>query len=346
MYQESAVLKNLAILQRLTKGEAKLEDIAKSAGYRPKPTERSLRLLASQGLVEEKNGIYRLREGVPTTKVSAALELVMPWADFQTESFYEIARFAARTILTQSWSAANVRDVLLYGSTLRSGDALERRKPRDIDFVILHCGNELAEFEESKYDQEYADEPAEPRQDIHDLPSTDPRTRRLNAFNSLLRLGYAEGEDIGNRAVKLIGDRIASLEAGSLSEAEVKSWQNTLRERMDELGAYIDVNGVSNVFDVHVMHTGLLGDEEEVERAAERLYRGAGFEGFEGVERARENTREHYAKQRAQAVKSCVDPTFWHRVFSEGRLYTLATDDFTKTIEDKYPGALKLFEGK
>lgn len=276
------------------------------AGYRPAPTVRALQQLVAQGIVRQDDGKYELGND-QLGEVLAALRVVNPWLQAQTESFYEIARDAAKIILTNSWAEARVEDVLLYGSTLRS------ESPRDIDLVIFHRGgHKLAEFEKSEYAAEAGK--AIDAQPIPDLPSDDVTTTRLDSYRTLSKLGYKIGLD--DNVVRLIGDRIATLDAGSVSEEGVASalriWEPELTEFT--IGARLDIHGIAHIFDVHVMHTGLLDQSGS------------------------------YTPYRDEAIHSCRDPTFWHRVLSEGRLYDRTTHDFSLGIEDKYPGALKLFE--
>ncbi|MBI2549021.1 hypothetical protein HYW21_06755 [Candidatus Woesearchaeota archaeon] len=298
MYQESIVLRNLAVLKRLTKSDASLDEIASSAGYRARPVERSLRLLSQQGLVEQIDGVYRFCGDA--SQVGIALQLIDPWLNSANESFYEIARDTAAILHGKSWANARLEGVLLYGSTLRSD------KPRDIDLVILHSGSKLIEFTPSRYADEGTKE-------IYDVEPDHPSTRRLDAWSTLSTLGYRgkSDYDIKNRAVRFVGERIESLDAGSVPEERVQSFMSSRECPEADVAAYLDIYGVSNVFDVHVLHTGLLGDQG--------------------------------AEQRSRAIASCNDPTFWHRVLSEGKLYDPKVHDFTLTIEEKYPGALQLF---
>lgn len=199
----------------------------------------------------------------------------------------------------KSWPAVGVKDVLLYGSTLTEND------PRDIDLVIFHNGRELAEFESPRY-------AAEGTKEVYDAPMTDLTSRRLDSFQKLLLLGYQS--NILQRVARLVGERIERLDAGSESEARVKQSTKYHGCSEEETAAYLDLHGVNNVFDIHVLHTGLLGSESRFETA------------------------------RKTAISSCRDPQFWHRVLSKGQLYNHRTDDFTLTVEDKYPGALELFQ--
>ncbi|MFH0837164.1 MAG: hypothetical protein V1870_03475 [Candidatus Aenigmatarchaeota archaeon] len=329
MYQETMVLRNLAVLGELVKGPSTSGAIANATNYRKSPVERSLGQLIEQGYVEKTNGTYILK--TDSTKVHAALELVTPWLDPKTEAFYEIARSVAKIILTRSWSGASIRDVLLYGDVLKN----ENSRNRDIDMVILHAGNKLEEFQRPEYT---AEEPE--GETLYDISPTDSRTRRLPAFSILLQLGYKDNRK--ENVARAVGQRIEQLDAGTLSEQTIKSWLSCRDINEQNIGDYLDINGTSNVFDLHVMHTGLLGDRKaaEDENGWYKQYGEARFL------TAVDENMERYSFRRKEAMQSCRDPTFWHRVLSEGRLFDHETDDFTLTIEDKYPGALELFEVK
>ncbi|GEM_PF-4601947 len=310
MYHESMVVRTLAVLRAVNNGATSLEDIAEAAGYRVGPVQRSLTQLQEQGLLAQGAGQYsialeREREIVTT------LAMTEKWIIDQKESFYEIAKAAAQIILTKSWQRVGVQDVLLYGSTLRND-----RTPRDIDLVILHSGSRLAEYDPPQYATEGA-------KNIPDVAVGDPETTRRNVFDILFRLGHREEEARTNSAVRLIGDRIEYLHVGSIPQEEIDRTLSFRDISEKDVGAYIDLHGISNIFDVHVMHTGLLGD----------------------LRGARENfAKIYYASARKTAIESCKDRTFWHRVLSEGRLYDIGAADFSRTVEDKYPGVLELFK--
>lgn len=329
MFQESIVLRNLAVLKQLTDGVSSLESIAESAGYRPRLVERSLRALSHQGLVQEEDGQYKLVGD--DTLVSSALELINPWLNFQNESFYEIARDTAAIIHHKSYSEARVKGVLLYGSTLRDSN------PRDIDLVVLHDGGrKLVEFTPSRY----ADEGTEEK---YDLEAGHPSNRRLKSFSILRCLGYAEGASEHHNAVRYLGERIEALGVGGdVPEERVQQYMRLWDCSEEDVAAYLDIHGVNNVFDVHILHTGLLGDNS----AAEREFESRKQYGEDYAQRCYNDQINGFAEERAKAIHSCNDPNFWHRVLSEGRLYDPTEMDFTQTIEDKFPGALKLFEAR
>jgi len=46
---------------------------------------------------------------------------------------------------------------------------------------------------------------------------------------------------------------------------------------------------------------------------------------------------------RMEAVENCKDNRFWYQALKSGRLYDPRTHDFTMPLEDKYPGAIELF---
>lgn len=332
-FQESGIARKLAILNAIYQSSPppSLEEIARSAGYRVAPTERALRQLIEQGIVRQEGDNYDIPL-VWVSDVGTVLSTIKPWLHAKTESFYEIARDAAQIILTKSWAEARVEDVLLYGSTLQS------KTPRDIDLVVFHSGGQLAEFEPT----EYAQETKPGSQPIHDLTPDDPQTTRLDAYNTLSRLGYRKS--LADNVVRLIGDRIAALDAGSpVSEEDIalvlRVWRNELTE--STLGAVRDIHGIASVFDIHVMHTGLLGWKLPEDRAEKMKARGYNEQ---QIRQEIAHGMQHYAQLRNTAIQSCRDPTFWHSVFSEGKLYDKRAHDFSLGIEEKYPGALKLFE--
>jgi DNA-binding transcriptional ArsR family regulator len=316
MYQESNVLRNLAILKSLKEGKSSLEDIAEAAGYRSIQVERSMRVLKQQGLVEEKEGRYQLQGD--TSKIEAALSLVSQWLNFANDSFYEIARDTAAIIHTKSYSKAKVDNVVLYGSIL------EKDNPRDIDLIIVHSGPFLQEFMPSQYSDEGAEE-------ISDVNPGHPSTRRLQAWNILLGLGYADNAKQNETTVRFIGERIKELDAGNVSEAKIKHHMDVFRCSEAEASSYIDVFGVSNVFDVHVLSKYLLMTPELIKQ--------------ELGERSRIEI-DCNQRERKKLIEGCNDRAYWHSVLSKGKVYDPRQHDFTLTIEDKFPGALELFEVK
>ena len=53
---------------------------------------------------------------------------------------------------------------------------------------------------------------------------------------------------------------------------------------------------------------------------------------------------ENIVRQRQDAIEnSGTDPLYYRRIFTEGRLYDRAANDFITPFEDKYPGKLHLF---
>lgn len=325
MYKESVVVRNLRVLERLRQGPASLEELAEAGGYRSTQVARSVRALSDQGLVEEDNGAYRAK--VHDDVIAAALDMVHPWLHSAQESFYEIARDVAAIILRKSWKEVQVDGVFLYGSTLHSS------KPRDIDMVIFHSGERLAEFITPRYAEEGT-------KLLYDVPAGHPENRRITSFDLLTLLGYSKDDYPKELAVRFIGERIARLDAGSLSEETIQKEMNRPWRRCSEqeVAAYADMYGIDNVFDVHVLHTGLFGDTRFLDRR---------FASTDDDETTKQSVRNYYLKQyatkRQEAIQSCRDPTFWHRVLSTGKLYNSEEHDFTLSIEQKYPDALKLF---
>lgn len=224
---------------------------------------------------------------------------------------YQLAREVARIIHEKSWLGVGVEDVLLFGSAMRD-DA----KPKDLDMLILHNGRRLKEFNIDPYAK------GRPRTES-DMPIEDGN-RRYYGFHIFMRLGYRGDPDF-----------VPTWEAGSYKreiarEKELES-DSALRNILRLLGPFgfsdESLNGdplslgegvrrrISRLFDVHVLSTALLRERDE-----------------------------HYDDRRAEAMRCCRDPTFWHTVLTEGRLYATSKRDFTIPVDQKYRGATALFE--
>lgn len=321
MFTENLVLRNLAILQTLVKGNATLEELAAEAKCAVGSLSGPLRMLREQGLVAEGSGSYSLAEGKKTEEI---LAMVAPWASYFNASFYDIAKDTAKIILEKSWEEVKVEGVMLFGSTLR------RDNPNDIDLLILHSGNKLSPY------TRYSEREGKMQ---YDAPTGKGNVRE-RSFNLLRYTGYRI--DSNERAVAHIGRRIEQLGAGpALSER--------VQQDIEERGADVvcndeDIYGIETVFDVQAMSTALLGDAKPLELEA-RTH--AAYGSDENREREYQDywryLRKRIAGERQDAVKNCRDPTFWHTILSEGRLYDPARHDFTIPIEEKYPGALALF---
>ena len=52
---------------------------------------------------------------------------------------------------------------------------------------------------------------------------------------------------------------------------------------------------------------------------------------------------EGMAEERKIVISQCTDPTFWNTVLTTGRLYDVDAGKFTIPVDQKYPGASKLF---
>ncbi|HZX11934.1 MAG TPA: hypothetical protein VFE88_00550 [Candidatus Nanoarchaeia archaeon] len=331
MFHDQAILRKLSILHRLALGErATPEELATTTGYRTTQVKRSLEQLAQQGIITKlhsQEGHYLINQNY-ATPVLAAWIFIKTWIE-PTANFLDIARDSARAILTRSWSRCQVEDVLLYGSTLSSDH------PRDIDLLILHQGDLLSSFERSIYFEERS-------KPIPDLTAGDPKTTRFNAYDILRRLGYGDHLPKDQTVVRIVSERIAPLHAGKVSQDKIKQWTRYTEEDGFDITACLDINGVANVFDIHAMHTGLLDDRRAARKKAEG-YRFLIKDEAEIEECAARNFEE-FSSWREEAIASSMDPTFWHRVLSQGKLYDLEKNDFTIPIETKYPEALRLFE--
>ncbi len=320
------VMRNLRILEALQKGPERLETIAENAGYLPQQVRRGLRQLEEQGIVAEQQGIEE-STAAPDNGLYAAvngdaarvLDMVTPWIEAARESFYEIAKDAARIIMTKSWEGAHIQDVLLFGSTLTSD------KPSDIDLLILHSGgHKLVDWD--IYDNDAL------ANIQYDAQPDAPGNTRYDGFEVLMNAGYQEGADRHDTVVKHIGERIAHLEMGTLSEDRLRRARENPQSH-----SYMDVHGIANLFDVHVLNTHLLGVEPN---------RPGGWLGFMGAtytEEGKARVIAEWDEERARTIASCEDPMYWHTILSTGKLFDVKTGDFTVGIEDKYPGVLELF---
>jgi len=333
MYHANVLLKNIEILSALQQGIMTAAAIATKAGFRERVIERSLEQMLQQGILSRTGNDFKIEKNY-LPKVTAALELTMSWITTNPESFYEIAKDTARIILTESYDKHNIENVILFGSALHS------KNPRDIDLVILHSGRKLVEFSPSHY----AEEGQTARYDA----IVNPENTRLNAFEILLQLGYKT--EPTKRVLKLIGERIQDLGCGeSLSQETQSHIRKYYGEgkiySKDEIPVDYDIYGVSAIFDVHVIHVGLLGDRKFAERMARKDIED-GFEKEERMGKKIDSIVSGYVSSRRTAIDSCNDPTFWHRILSTGKLYDKTESDFVIPIEDKYPGCLALFEQK
>lgn len=180
-----------------------------------------------------------------------------------------------------------------------------RDTPSDIDLLILHAGCSLAEFEYDPYGKR---KEWEARSDVPARKGNN----RSGAASILRDLGFR-----GNPADNYLTEDFER----ELPYRRDSVFNNVLR-RVEPLGfpgpssiwEFQDSEKFSSLFDLHVMSSNLFG-------------------------------RDEYAGQlRAAAVCSCRDPTFWHTVFTEGRLYDRSTHDFSLSVEMKYPGVPELFK--
>ena len=92
----------------------------------------------------------------------------------------------------------------------------------------------------------------------------------------------------------------------SFGEARVKDAYDLAEEILDRFGG-----SVEDSLDLHALHVTILDPKQGWMRDA--------------------------------ALKDARDPTFYHTMLSQGRLYDLRTHDFTMPVEEKYPGCIALF---
>lgn len=293
MFQQTLLLKNLSILNRLKKGTATLEELAKESKCKTGELATSITLLIDQGFIQQgESGTYNLRDQSLT---ETALSLINPWVSAFDGTLYEIAKDAAKAILTKSYPKIKVSDVMLFGSTLRT------KNPRDIDLLIIHEGHGLPQY--SCY---------EPKEKLFlaDQPPGD--TNKRSPSSSLLaQLGYISETNRRDSPLNYIAQRIAPL-----FDSEFVIHEYFLDE--------VSQTRVNSMFDVLVLKTaGLQPDLPE------------GACKYPNPKEVREG-----------ALGSCKDPTFWHTILSEGRLYDIDKHDFTISVEEKYPGSLARFPAK
>lgn len=199
-------------------------------------------------------------------------------------SYYEIAKDVAKIIHTKSNDNVCVKDVLLFGSTIR-----KEEDPKDIDLLILHKGRSLREFCEDPY------------------TSTGERFSNDSAYNRLDDLGYKRDED-------LLEGKTWEQEIEIVSEWKKKSVLKEVMTRVSGIIGQDNYGELDNLFDIHALSI--------------RLF---------------ERDDEYLTKRRTKAIKSCRDPTFWHTVLSEGKIYDLDKHDFITKVDEKYSSATDLF---
>lgn len=310
MVKENLVMRNLNILERLTQSEATLTELAQSANCKESYLSSSLKILQEQRLISRSDEYYKLADHKATAGI---IETIRPWVAYFNGQFYDIAKDTAKAIHEKSWDESVVLDVMLYGSTLRS------ESPRDIDLLVIHGGNRLKAF--FPYSTlRVVDKPV------------GIENARYSAYSIFRQLGY-KTEGRGNDSVAVaVGKRIAGLNAGTVTDEEIaetdKRWRRFSEEEyLDsfEVSNRIDAYGINNVFDVIVLHVGALLADANDQMAVK-------YGTITGI--------------RKSAVESCRDPTFWHTIFSEGRIYDRKKHDFSISVEDKYSGAKDLFPAK
>lgn len=222
----------------------------------------------------------------------------------------QIAQEAARLCFEYSYHDAMLRDVLLFGSTLR-----QNKDPEDIDLVILHKGWKLEEFDKDPYGEK---KDAKPK---HDKPIGEDNLRQHSSA-IFHQLGYRNIEEFDYFEFRNTWDEEhgqANREdfQAAFEKAQEDYWVRRSLNSVDtQIIKLVYPRSVDDIFDVHVLSTVLFGDERHIEHG------------------------------RREAMRSCRDPTFWYTVLTEGRLYDSSTKDFTLEVDEKYPGATELFVPK
>ncbi len=306
MFYENLVMKNIGILERLTKGQSSLEELVQTTKCRKGELSSSLKILEQQGLVQQDQEVYMLKD---KQLVSDTLSLIKPWISYFNGSFYDIAKDAVKVIFEKSWESKRITDILLYGSTLT------KPNPTDIDLLIIHDGGYKMQCF-SPYSTLRVDEPI------------GEKNARDGAFSMLKQIGYKEGAKANDTVVAAIGKRIEPLCAGTVTDEEIKKeikykgWYEETYGCSFDISNRIDIHGINNIFDVNILHQATLLQEDDP-----RL----------------KGTFWNINEVRQKAIESCKDQTFWYTILSKGKLYDRAKHDFTLNIEDKYPKALSLF---
>lgn len=250
----------------------------------------------------------------------------------------DLAERVAKVILDYSFRmpsrAEGVHDVMLFGSTLKG-------EGHDIDMLVIHNLDNLRKL---GFFTTYNEKTGE---DAPDLVTKieDHRYRAEFILDSMgaqkfeAFFGYARSIMSGFRMTR-DNWRIeystkypysGSVHVPSFGEVPIKDAENyqnayeqvetyvteTLKqdmalERVKKIleERYLDLN---STLDLHVMHRNLLHED-----------------------------RAH--DQRDLAIQQSRDPTFWPSVLESGRLYNPETGHFDMKVDDKYQGAVELFQ--
>ena len=308
MLHENLVMRNLSVLERLARSDATLIELAQSAKCRQGDLSSSLQILQEQRLVSQSGERYQLANHEATAGI---IETINPWIAYFNGKFYDIAKDTAKSIHEKALDASGVVDVILYGSTLSS------ESPKDIDMLVIHDGGRLRAF--SPYSTLRVDEPI------------GKENARDSAYGIFRQLGYKHDDNKTDTVAVAVGKRIEGLNAGTVTDeqiaGETKLWKDWCEKEYGsfELADRLDIHGINNVFDVIVLHVGALMADANDQVA-----------GIYGT----------ITGMRKSAVESCRDPTFWHTILSEGRIYDREKHDFSIKVEDKYAGAVDLFPSK
>ncbi|HII15316.1 MAG TPA: hypothetical protein HA362_03300 [Nanoarchaeota archaeon] len=238
-FTENILMKNIAILQRLAKGNATLEELAAEAKCTVGDLRGPLQLLWEQRLVAADDRKCYL---ISAKKVEEILAIVAPWASYFNASFYEIAKDTARIIIEKSWEEAEVEGVMLFGSTLRS------KTPNDIDLLVLHSGLRLKAY--SPYEKPVFDKPA------------GTGNGRDAAAEILFRLGYKE--TVLDRVDDAIKRRIEPLGLNS---------RDGLNSLFDIQVMHAALLGDTRTIEVFARRYAVWGSEEERQVDYQRCYR-------------------------------------------------------------------------
>ena len=141
------------------------------------------------------------------------------------------------------------------------------------------------------------------RKIVPDAPVGEQNSR-MPACDFLRQLGYKEGAPFGDNV-------LANVEA------------------------LVSPRKVNDLYDLNALSESLLIDEDKRIRDPHIIAQGFAHD-FEQLRRSTKKVRE-------RAIQACKETSFWHTILSEGRIYNQSSGDFSNTVSEIYPNALRLF---
>ena len=234
---KTLLTKSFEILFKLEGGKATLDGLVEHTRCPLGMLSSPLRILEEQGLIRRNGGFYELSLNAERSK--ALLNLVRPWISYQDHSYREIAKDVARIIHTKSRHRVGVKDVILFGSTLR-----EDKNPDDIDLLILHYGVRLDEFSKDPY-RKFVSIAAESDQPFG---KENKRCYSSQTFNLLGFVGDGTDKDYTDAEFE--------------DYRKDSAYQHIKKRVRDLIGETDDVEGINQIFDVHSMRIDLFIRDE------------------------------------------------------------------------------------